>query len=55
MSTTSDSRIITPMCSGQISAVSKKVNTTQTSTLGIKTEGRVQVLFYDLPGVVVSR
>jgi len=40
---------------GKISAVSKKVNTTHVSTLGIKTIARTQVLFYDLPGVVVSR
>eukprot|EP00951_Prasinocladus_malaysianus_P025626 scaffold225171_cov39-Prasinocladus_malaysianus.AAC.1 len=39
----------------QISAVSRKINTTQVSTLGIKTQRRTQIMFYDLPGVVVSR
>jgi len=37
---------------GKISAVSRKVNTTQRVTLGIKTTGAVQIVMYDLPGVI---
>lgn len=39
----------------QVSAVSQKTNTTQQETLGVVTEGDVQVLVFDTPGVVDAR
>mmetsp|Transcript_1482 Transcript_1482/g.3721 ORF Transcript_1482/g.3721 Transcript_1482/m.3721 type:complete len:303 (-) Transcript_1482:315-1223(-) len=44
--------LVNAMVGGKISAVSRKVNTTQRATLGIKTTGTCQMVFYDLPGVI---
>ena len=39
----------------QVSAVSRKTNTTSKTTMGAFTEGSSQVVLWDTPGVVDSR
>lgn len=49
------SKLTSGLACGQVSAVSSKTNTTDSTRLGAFTDGPSQVALYDTPGVVSTR